>query len=153
MTRLPPTRISSPEELTRFMCGGTMGEHLGIVFTEMGPQTLVGRMPVGPATHQPMGHLHGGASVALAETVGSLAGWLALPDPTRQACVGLEVNANHLRPVKSGHVQARATPLHLGRRTHVWDIRVTHEETGALVCVARLTLAVVDLEPPSPAAA
>lgn len=145
---LPPSRISTPEELTAFMCDErTMGGHLGIVFTAMGHQTLTGRMPVGPPVHQPMGHLHGGASVALAETVGSLAGWLALPDPTTQACVGLEINANHLRPVKEGHVLAVALPIHLGRRTQVWDIRITHEETGALVCISRLTLAVIEIGP------
>ena len=119
-----------------------MGGHLGIVITEMGPRTLTGRMPVGPPVHQPMGLLHGGASVALAETVGSLAGWLALPDPARQACVGLEINANHLRPVRDGYLLGRAEAIHVGRRTQVWDIRLTHEETGGLVCVSRLTLAV-----------
>lgn len=135
-------------ELTARMCGPTtLGGTLGIEVVEVGERAMSARMPVGPPVHQPMGHLHGGASVALAETVGSLAGWLALPDPARQACVGLEINANHLRPVQSGFVVARAEAVHIGRRTQVWEIRISHEETGALVCISRLTLAVIDLDP------
>ncbi len=138
----------TPETLTAQMCAPTtLGGTLGITFTEIGERTLTGRMPVGPPVHQPMGLLHGGASVALAETVGSLAGWLALPDPQTQACVGLEINANHLRSVREGHVLGRAEAVHIGRRTQVWSIRITHEETGALVCLSRLTLAVIDLDP------
>ena len=130
------------------MCGpNTLGGTLGIEITAIGERTLSARMPVGPPVHQPLGLLHGGASVALAETVGSLAGWLALPDSVRQACVGLEINANHLRPVRAGYVVARAEAVHLGRRTQVWDIRITTEDTGALVCISRLTLAVIDLDP------
>ncbi len=134
-------------ELTARMCSPlTLGGTLGITITAVGPRTLTARMPVGPPVHQPLGLLHGGASVALAETVGSLAGWRALPDPTKQACVGLEINANHLRSVRDGHVVAHAEALHVGRRTQVWQIRIEHEETGALVCISRLTLAVIDLE-------
>ncbi len=138
----------TPAALTTRMCGpDTLGGHLQIEITETGERTLTARMPVGPPVHQPMGLLHGGASVALAETAGSLAGWLALPDPARQACVGLEINANHLRPVRSGYVVARATAVHIGRRTQVWEIRITEEATEALVCISRLTLAVIDLDP------
>ncbi|MBC7447494.1 MAG: hotdog fold thioesterase [Hymenobacteraceae bacterium] len=135
-------------ELTARMCAPTtLGGTLGIEITETGERTLTARMPVGPPVHQPMGMLHGGASVALAETVGSLAGWLALPDPARQACVGLEINANHLRPVRDGYVVARAEAVHIGRRTQVWDIRIRQETTDALVCISRLTLAVIDIDP------
>jgi 1,4-dihydroxy-2-naphthoyl-CoA hydrolase len=138
----------TPQELTARMCGAdTLGGHLQIEITETGDRTLTARMPVGPPVHQPMGLLHGGASVALAETVGSLAGWLALPDPALQACVGLEINANHLRPVRTGFVVARAEAVHIGRRTQVWEIRITDEATGGLVCISRLTLAVIDLDP------
>ena len=102
-------------------------------------------MPVDGRTHQPMGLLHGGASVALAETLGSI-GAASKVDPTKQACVGLEINANHLKGVRDGWVQGRATPVHVGRSTQVWEIRLTHEETGALVCISRITMAVVDLK-------
>ena len=117
----------------------TMAEHLGIEFSEIGDDYLVAVMKVDHITHQPFGLLHGGASVALAETVGSLAGNLAV-DESRY-CVGLEINANHVRPVKSGIVEATARPLALGRTTQVWDIRIVNGD-GKLVCVSRLTLAV-----------
>ena len=122
----------------------TLADALGIEITAVADDYLEGRMPVDGRTHQPMGLLHGGASVALAETLGSIAATLRLPDPTTQSCVGLEINANHLKGVRDGWVRGRATPLHLGRRTQVWEIRITHEESGALVCVSRLTMAVID---------
>ena len=122
----------------------TMADALGIELTAVTDDYLEGRMPVDGRTHQPMGLLHGGASVALAETLGSIAAALRLPDPTTQTCVGLEINANHLKGVREGWVRGRATPLHIGRRTQVWEIRITHEESGALVCVSRLTMAVID---------
>lgn len=121
--------------------GDTMVSHLGIEFIELGPDFLRGRMPVDGRTRQPFGLLHGGASVALAETLGSLAGNLCL-DPGRNVAVGLEISANHLRQVTSGHVIGTARPIHLGRSTQVWDIRIEDEE-GRMVCVSRLTLAVI----------
>ncbi len=119
----------------------TMVEHLGIQITEIGDDYLKASMPVCPKTHQPMGILHGGATVALAETAGSMAAFLAAP-PGKH-CVGLEVNANHLRSVKSGMVFAMATPIHVGRSTQVWDIRINDENDG-VISVCRITIAVLD---------
>ena len=130
----------------------TMADALGIELTAVTDDYLEGRMPVDGRTHQPMGLLHGGASVALAETLGSVAAALRLPDRTRQACVGLEINANHLKGVRGGWVRGRATPVHVGRSTQVWEIRISHEETGALVCISRLTMAVIDLPAAGPQA-
>ena len=130
----------------------TMADALGIELTAVTDDYLEGRMPVDGRTHQPMGLLHGGASVALAETLGSVAAALRLPDRTRQACVGLEINANHLKGVRDGWVRGRATPVHVGRSTQVWEIRISHEETGALVCISRLTMAVIDLPAAGPQA-
>lgn len=110
----------------------------------MGERSITGRMPVDHRTHQPMGLLHGGASVALAETLGSIGAFLQV-DQSKKACVGLEINANHLKGVHSGYVVGHATALHVGRTTQVWEIRITHEETGALVCISRITMAVIDL--------
>lgn len=121
--------------------GATLASHLGIEFTELGADFLRGRMPVDERTRQPFGLLHGGASVALAETLGSLAGNLCL-DQNRSVAVGLEISANHLRQVTRGHVVGTARPIHLGRSTQVWDIRIEDDE-GRMVCVSRLTLAVV----------
>ncbi|MCU0451738.1 MAG: hotdog fold thioesterase [Bernardetiaceae bacterium] len=118
----------------------SMAQHLGIEFTELGPDFVQARMPVDHRTQQPMGLLHGGASVVLAETLGSVAGWMAAPEGFH--CVGLEINANHLRGVTSGFVYGQASPLHVGRSTQVWEIKITNEE-GKLVCVSRLTVAVV----------
>ena len=121
---------------------GTMVDHLDIRFTEIGPDYLRGTMPVDHRTNQPVGLLHGGASVVLAETLGSVAGVLCL-DVQKQYCVGLEVNANHLRGVRTGRVTGTAIPLHLGRKTQVWriDIVDTH---GRGITASRLTLAVLD---------
>ena len=130
----------------------TMADALGIELTAVTDDYLEGRMPVDGRTHQPMGLLHGGASVALAETLGSVAAALRLPDRTRQACVGLEINANHLKGVRDGWVRGRATPVHVGRSTQVWEIRISHEETGALVCISRITMAVIDLPAANPQA-
>ena len=118
----------------------TAMEPLGIVFTELGPDYLRGTMPVDARTHQPYGLLHGGASVLLAETLGSSAGGLCAPDG--QGVVGIEINANHLRGVRSGTVTGTARPLHVGRSTQVWEIRI-EDERGRLACISRLTLAVV----------
>jgi 1,4-dihydroxy-2-naphthoyl-CoA hydrolase len=118
----------------------TMGEHLGIEWTEVGEDYLQARMPVDDRTRQPYGLLHGGASCVLAETIGSVASAMVV-DHTKFYCVGMEINANHLRSVRDGYVTGTARPLHLGGTTHVWDIRITNE-AGELVCVSRLTVAV-----------
>ena len=133
------------EEVQRWTASRpTLADALGIEITAVGADYLEGRMPVDGRTHQPMGLLHGGASVAFAETLGSIAAALRV-DQRTQACVGLEINANHLKGVREGWVVGRATPVHIGRSTQVWEIRITHEETGALVCISRLTMAVIDL--------
>ncbi|MFB9862532.1 hotdog fold thioesterase [Rufibacter immobilis] len=120
----------------------TLGEHIGIEYTEIGEDYLVGRMPVDHRTHQPLGLLHGGASVALAETLGSVGATMFL-DLEKQYCVGLEINANHIKSVRSGYVYGKATAVHVGRKTHVWEIRIT-SEAGDLVCISRITMAVLD---------
>ena len=116
---------------------------LGIEIVALAPQRVVATMPVDARTHQPFGLLHGGASVALAETVASLGASLHV-DRARSMAVGLEINANHVRAVRAGTVTGVGTPLHLGRSTQVWDVRIT-DEGGRLVCVSRCTLAVVPL--------
>ena len=118
----------------------TMGEHLGIEITEIGDDFLTGSMPVDSRTKQPFGILHGGASVVLAETLGSIAGSLAADKDSM--CVGLEINANHLKKVTEGKVVGIARPVHIGRTTQVWDIRINTEANEA-VCISRLTLAVI----------
>jgi len=123
------------------LCKGTMAELLGIRFTDVLPQVLKASMPVDYRTIQPYGLLHGGASAALAETVGSVASSLCI-DPEKQICVGMEINCNHIRGVRNGTVTATATALHIGATTHVWDIRIT-DEKERLVCVSRLTVAVL----------
>lgn len=119
----------------------TLLQTLDIEIVEQTKERVVARMPVTPKVHQPFGLLHGGASVALAETVASLAGWLNV-DPAKENVVGLEINANHLRGKREGVVTAVATPVHVGRRTHVWEIRITDEQDKP-VCISRCTLAVV----------
>ena len=113
---------------------------LGIVFTDLGDDYVRGTMPVDARTHQPYGLLHGGASVLLAETLGSSAGNLCVADDAM--CVGIEINANHLAAVREGIVTGTARPLHIGRSTQVWDIRI-EDAQGRLACISRLTLAVV----------
>ena len=124
------------------MSSRTMVEHLGIQFTAIGEDFIEAKMPVDHRTHQPLGLLHGGASVALAETLGSIAATSCL-DFRIQYCVGLEINANHIKSVKDGFVYGTARPLHIGKKTHVWEIKITNEEKE-LVCVSRITLAVID---------
>ena len=119
----------------------TMSEYIGIEFVELGPDYLKGRMPVDYRTKQPYGLLHGGASCVLSETLGSIASALVI-DREAFICVGLEINANHIRSATKGFVTGTASPLHLGKSTHVWDIKI-HDEEGKLVCVSRLTVAVV----------
>ncbi|MFD2936608.1 hotdog fold thioesterase [Spirosoma flavum] len=125
-----------------FLNTDSIGTLLGIEFVEAGDGYLIARMPVDKRTHQPFGILHGGASVVLAETLGSVASWMLLEDPAKQRAVGLEINANHIRSVREGWVYGRCTPIHTGRTTHVWDIRITDEQ-GKLVCVSRLTIAII----------
>lgn len=132
-------RTASLAELNALSEGTAMAP-LGIVFTEIGPDFVRGTMPVDARTRQPYGLLHGGASVLLAETLGSSAGNLCLDDG--QLCVGIEINANHLQAVRAGTVTGTARPLHVGRRTQVWEIRI-EDEAGRLACIARLTLAVI----------
>lgn len=120
----------------------TMVEHIGIVLTELGENFLKGTMPVDHRTVQPMGILHGGASAALAETLGSLAANLVV-DSNKKYCVGLDINANHIRAAKKGLVTGIAKPLHLGSSTQVWSIEIFDEE-NKLVCISRLTMAVLE---------
>jgi len=120
----------------------TLASHLGIVFTEVGADYLKATMPVDVRTVQPYGLLHGGASVALAETVGSTAANLCI-DATRFLCVGQEINANHVRGVRGGLVCATARPVHLGSRSHVWSIEIVNA-AGQLICISRLTMAVIE---------
>lgn len=121
-----------------------MDYHLGIEFIEVGDDFLRAKMPVNEKTRQPYGLLHGGASCVLAESLGSAAGACCV-EMGKQIVVGLEINANHISSVKEGYVFGTARPLHIGRSTHVWEIKITNEE-GKLVCVSRLTLAVKDLK-------
>ena len=131
-------------DLTRLNDPGRehMGTFLGIEFLRVDADALVARMPVNERTRQPFGILHGGASVVLAETVGSVASNYAIDNQLFQA-VGLEINANHLRPVSEGFVTAHCRPIHLGRATHVWDIRL-FDDAGRMTCICRLTVAIVE---------
>lgn len=122
----------------------SMPGFIGIEFVDAGDDWLSARMPVNERTHQPFGRLHGGASVALAETVASMAGAMTL-DLTKQTTVGLEINANHIRPAMSGWVTATAKAESIGRTTQIWTIRIENEE-GKLVCLSRITLAVISTE-------
>jgi 1,4-dihydroxy-2-naphthoyl-CoA hydrolase len=133
-TELEPATLTAGE-------ANSLAAHLGIVITAVGDDFVTAAMPVDTRTVQPHGRLHGGASVALAETVGSLAANLTL-DPARQIAVGLDINANHVRPVKQGLVFATARPEALGRTTQVWSIRIVDEQ-DRLVCISRLTMAVI----------
>ena len=128
-------------EKIRNMSHGTMAEYIGIEITELGENYLKGRMPVDHRTCHPFGVLHGGASATLAETLGSIGSFCVL-NPELNFCVGLEINANHVRSVSAGFVYGTATPLHLGGSTHIWDIRILNQEEK-LVCVGRLTVAVL----------
>ena len=120
---------------------GTMAEFLGMEWTEIGDDYVKIKMPVDQRTKQPYGLLHGGASCALAETIGSVASQLVL-DANKFICVGLEINANHVRSARSGFVTGIAKPLHLGGTTHVWDIKI-YDDKEQLICISRLTLAIL----------
>jgi 1,4-dihydroxy-2-naphthoyl-CoA hydrolase len=120
---------------------GTINEHLGIEWTEIGDNFLKAKMPVDHRTKQPFDLLHGGASCVLAESLGSFSSYLTI-DPSQFYCVGIEINANHIRSANSGFVYGKCSPLHIGSSTHVWDIRITNEE-GKLVCISRLTVSII----------
>lgn len=120
---------------------GHIGALIGIEFTEIGEDFISARMPVDERTFQPYGILHGGASVVLAESLGSVASNMII-DSEKQIGVGLEVNANHLRPVKSGFVSGICKPIHIGGKTHVWDIKL-YDERGKMSCISRLTVAII----------
>ena len=136
-----PVSIEALNALSR----GNLIEHLGIVFTAAGEDWISATMPVDARTRQPYGLLHGGASLVLAETLGSSAGNLCV-DPASQVCVGVEINANHLRAVTEGLVTGTARALHVGRSLHVWEIGIV-DAAGRRVCASRLTLAVVPRSP------
>lgn len=136
-------RIETLEELNK-MAKNTILEVLDIKVTGIGEDFLEATMPVDKRTHQVYGILHGGASVVLAETLGSM-GAMLIVDPSRFYCVGLDINANHIKAVKSGLVKGTARPIHTGRSTQVWHIEIKTEE-GELVCISRLTIAVVPIE-------
>ncbi|MFO8099038.1 MAG: PaaI family thioesterase [Salinibacter sp.] len=121
---------------------GGVASLLDIELSEIGPERVVGTMPVTSNHHQPFGMLHGGVSVVLAESVASVGAHLAAPDG--RTAVGLEVNANHVRSVQDGRLVAVGTPLHTGRSTHVWDVKIRRSGDEALVCVSRCTLAVIE---------
>jgi uncharacterized protein (TIGR00369 family) len=142
MRNASPFRRTLALDALNALSRGTAMEPLGIVFTELGPDWLRGTMPVDARTRQPYGLLHGGASVLLAETLGSTAGGLCVEQG--HGVVGIEINANHLAGVREGLVTGTARPLHVGRSTQVWDIRI-EDARGRLACVSRLTLAVIAL--------
>lgn len=144
MRTATPFRRAIGLEALNALSRGTAMEPLGIAFTEIGPDYLRGTMPVDARTRQPYGLLHGGASVLLAETLGSTAGGLCVEQG--QGVVGIEINANHLAGVREGLVTGTARPLHVGRSTQVWEIRI-EDDTGRLACISRLTLAVVARRP------
>lgn len=125
------------------LSANTLVQHLGIEFTEVGDDFLTARMPVDDRTVQPMRLLHGGASVVLAETLGSSAGMLCLDDVQKQSVVGIEINANHLRSARKGWVYGTCKPIRIGRSIQVWAIEIKDEQ-GKSCCVSRLTLAVVN---------
>lgn len=142
MRNASPFRRTITLEALNALSRGTAMEPLGIVFTDIGADYLRGTMPVDARTRQPYGLLHGGASALLAETLGSTAGGLCVDEG--QGVVGIEINANHLIGVREGVVTGTARPLHAGRSTQVWEIRI-EDERGRLACISRLTLAVIPL--------
>ena len=129
-------------EILNKMSANTMVSHLGIEVTRVGEDFIEAKMPVDYRTHQPLGLLHGGASVSLAETLGSV-GAACCIDLTKQYCVGLEINANHIKSAKEGFVFGIARPIHIGKKTHVWEIKINNEK-NELVCISRITMAILD---------
>ena len=128
------------------MSQGTIDEHLEIIITDVGDDYLTGTMPADKRTFQPYGVVHGGANVVLAESLGSIAGAHVI-DSDQYICLGQEVSATHLRPVSSGLVTGTARPIHLGKRSHVWEIRLTNDE-GKLSCLAKFILAIIPKSSP-----
>ena len=128
------------DDLQKFI-PNTILEHIGIEITELTDNSVSGKMPVDRRTMQPAGILHGGSSVVLAESLGSIASVLVI-NQEKQICVGLEINANHVRPVSKGWVYGTATPIHIGGKTHIWEIKIVNEQ-GKLVCISRLTMALL----------
>ena len=124
------------------LSANTMVSHLGIEFTRIGDGFIEAKMPVDARTQQPLGLLHGGASVALAETLGSVGAYCYL-DNKVQYCVGLEINANHIKSIKEGFVIGTASPIHIGKKTQVWEIKIKNEQKE-LICISRITMAVID---------
>ena len=124
------------------ICKGTMDENLGIEYTEITADKIVAKMPVDHRTTQPFGLLHGGASVSLAESLGSIAAHCSI-DSSKFIPVGLEINANHIRSAKSGYVTGTARAIHIGRSTHVWAIEIVDEE-AKLICTSRITVAIIE---------
>jgi len=120
----------------------TICSHIGIEFIEVGEDYLIAKMPVDHRTKQPMGLLHGGASVVLAETLGSVASVIIHEDVTKQSIVGIEINANHLKSAKTGFVYGKVVPIKIGRKLHIWSIEITNE-SGEKVCISRLTVMVI----------
>ncbi len=129
----------------QWMLKDNLCEAIGIEITELTSESIKGKMPIDHRTVQPMKILHGGASVALAESLGSIASNLIV-DNSKFACVGLDINANHLRPGTIGFVYAEAKPIHIGKKTHVWGIEIK-DEKGKMICVSRLTMAVIQITP------
>jgi 1,4-dihydroxy-2-naphthoyl-CoA hydrolase len=140
-------RVETTLEAINAGSAQTMMRPLDILFTEIGDDFIRGTMPVDDRTRQPLGLLHGGASVALAETLGSMGANLCI-DPSRSVCLGQDINANHIRAVRSGLVTGTARPLHIGGRSHVWSIEIV-DAAGALACISRLTMAVLSKRPPA----
>lgn len=134
------TRVSL--EAINDRCRNTMAEYIGIEFCEITPDFLVAKMPVDHRTHQPLKMLNGGASCVLAETVGSMAANLVL-DREKFVAIGLDINANHIRPAMQGFVFGTARAIHVGKKTQVWEIRIT-DESENLICISRLTMAIID---------
>lgn len=138
MTKNPAITL----EQAKAFCEVNMMKHLGIELTSIDADHVAGRMPVDHRTKQPLGLLHGGASVVLAETLGSVGASFQV-NPMKQYCVGLEINANHIKSAKEGYVLGVAKPVHIGKKTQIWEIRITNE-AEELVCISRITMAVID---------
>ena len=131
-----------PDYLNQHMATGTIAEHLGILMTEVGDDFITGTMPADARTFQPYGVVHGGANVVLAETLGSTGGGYVI-DQSRFMCLGQDVSATHLRPVSSGLVTGTARPVHLGKRSHVWQMEL-FDDAGRLSCISKLILAIIE---------
>lgn len=132
------------DDLKSMKRGGGMAENMGLEIIEISENGLIGRLPVDERTKQPFGILHGGASCVLSESLGSIAAWMCI-DPSKKRAVGLEINANHIRSVSEGYVKGVCEPIHIGRRTHVWNTNI-FDQNDKLVCTSRLTVAILDIE-------